>query len=83
MQGKLVHGITQLGIKHQKPVIAICGTLDITQEEMKQLNLVAAFSIINKPMTLEEASRDAYKLTSDTAYQIGRLYESWKGKEMN
>jgi glycerate kinase len=72
LQGKLIWGITELCLKYNKPVIAICGTLAIGPEDLKKLNLNSAFSILSGPMTLEEATKNAYNLVADTAFQIAR-----------
>jgi glycerate kinase len=72
LHGKLISGIAQLGHKHNKPVVGMCGTLALDHQQVMDLKLTAAFSIINRPMTLEEASREAFVLLSDTAYQVGR-----------
>jgi glycerate kinase len=72
LKGKLIHGITSLSLRYKKPVIAICGTLALNPEQMKDLGLLSAFSIINRPMSLEEASENAFGLTSDIAYQLGQ-----------
>jgi len=73
LHGKLIHGITQLSTKYQKPVIAICGTLDLNSQEIEQLKLRATFSILNRPMLLEEASQQTSELLQETAANLGRL----------
>ena len=55
LNGKLVYGIIQLCMKHNKPVIAFRGTLDIKMQQLQQTGLIAAFSIIDSPMQLEAA----------------------------
>jgi glycerate 2-kinase len=43
--GKLVDVVTKLCAKHQKPVIALCGTLEASEACLKANGLTAAFSI--------------------------------------
>jgi len=71
--GKLVDAVAQLCIKNKKQVIALCGTLDISQESVKANGLTAAFSIINKPMNIDEAFKNAFLLLNEGAYAIANL----------
>jgi glycerate kinase len=50
MQGKLVQGVVSRAGK--TPVIALCGRLSLTQEQVKQMGLKAAYSInpVEKPL---------------------------------
>lgn len=73
LQGKLVAGIAELGRQSGKKVIAICGTLDLTLTELQQTGLTAAFSILPRPMPLEEALQNGASFLLDTAYNIGCL----------
>lgn len=73
MNGKLVDAVTKLCLKHQKPVIALCGTLALPADALKASGLTAAFSIVNAPMSIDDAIENAYLLLTETAYNIGRL----------
>ncbi len=73
LQGKLIQGITELCAKHRKPVIAFCGALELTSEEMERLGLRAAFSIMNKPLTLPQALEQAERLLQEAAFNVGQL----------
>lgn len=71
--GKLVDAVTRLCAKHHVPVIALCGTLALTAEQLKHTGLLTAFSIVNKPMPLEEAMKNAFTHLRDRAYAVGCL----------
>lgn len=73
LEGKLVAGIAAMGRQFGKPVLAVCGTLDLSVDEWKGMGIRSAFSIVNRPMSLEEAQRDAAALLEETAYSIGKL----------
>lgn len=71
--GKLVHAVTKLCMQHNKSVIAFCGTLDTNPEVLKQNGLTAAFSVLNAPLSLEHAMKNAFSLLVDSAYNVGCL----------
>lgn len=73
LQGKLIAGITGLANRYNKPVIGVCGALELPPSQQKDLGLQAAFSILNKPMNLQQAYEDAFTLLVQTAFNIGRL----------
>jgi glycerate kinase len=73
LQGKLVFAVAELCRKHNKPLIAVCGTLQIGLDQLKQCGITAAFSIINKPMDLDEAFAHAKSLLEDTSYNLAQL----------
>ncbi|HMP26108.1 MAG TPA: glycerate kinase [Saprospiraceae bacterium] len=68
LHGKLISGV----VKHAGniPVIALCGTLQATPVDIKQLGLQAAFSILNRPMLLPEALSETATLLEQTAQQV-------------
>lgn len=71
--GKLVHAVTKLCSKHNKPVVALCGALDLSAEATRSNGLTAAFSIMNAPMPVEQAMKNAFTLLRETAYNVGCL----------
>jgi glycerate 2-kinase len=75
LHGKLIAGIAALGRQFNKPVLAICGSLDLSPADWRSMGITAAFSIVNRPMALEEAQRNAAALLEEAAYGIGRLLE--------
>jgi glycerate 2-kinase len=76
MEGKLLYSIAALCRKYNKPLIAICGTLDITPQQVKEAGFTAALSIINKPMPPKEAFTNAATLLEETSFYVGRIIES-------
>jgi glycerate kinase len=79
LNGKLVAAVTKLCHKHQKPVIALCGIVDLPPERWQECGLSAAFSIVNKPMKLEEAMLNAAALLSESAFAVGNLLKGSVG----
>ena len=73
LQGKLVAGIAALGRRYNKTVLAICGTLELPPDALREIGITAAFSIVNRPMTLEAALSRAPDLLQDMAFNIGGL----------
>lgn len=73
LQGKLVHGISSLCHKHNKPLIAFCGVLELSTAQLKEAGITAAFSIVNRPMSVTEAKENAAHLLSETSYSVAAL----------
>jgi glycerate kinase len=76
LNGKVVQGVAGLSSRYGKPVIAICGTLDIGIEVIRQSGLTAAFSIINKPIDLSTAMANAEPLLVQAAFNIGNFFKT-------
>jgi glycerate kinase len=70
LHGKLIKGITEKARVHGIPVIALCGTLLATPQEIQQLGLQAAFSILHRPLTLATALVETPTLLEQTAFNI-------------
>lgn len=75
LHGKVVTGIAELAHKHHKQVIALCGSLELAPEILEQAGLDAAFSIVNKPMSLEDALNQTSSLLENAAFSIGKLLQ--------
>jgi glycerate kinase len=73
LNGKVLAGVARLCIKHKKPLIAFCGTLDLTSEQLKDSGITSVFSIVNSPMPLSEAYENAFELLSETSVNLGKL----------
>ncbi len=67
-QGKLISGVVRRA--QPVPVIALCGALLATPEEIAQIGLQAAFSILNRPMSLETALSETAALLERTAFNV-------------
>ena len=77
LQGKLIAGIANAAQQKHIPVVALCGTLFISPEEVQSVGLSYATSILNRPMTLDEAIAYAHKGVSDSTYQLTKLFRSF------
>jgi glycerate kinase len=71
LQGKLVAGIAALGREYNKPVLAVCGTLELSPAELQTLGIAAAFPLMTEDMTLEYALQHAETLLAETSFRIG------------
>jgi glycerate kinase len=77
-RGKLIHGICRRASRAGVPVIALCGTLDASPADLEKIGLQAAFSIINKPLALEEALKNTADLLEKTAFSVAKsLQLAW------
>lgn len=71
--GKTIAGVTKAAAKQNIPVIALAGSVDISAINMQKLGVIAAFSICDRPMSLQEAMASTEKLLARTAEQIVRV----------
>lgn len=78
LQGKLIAGIAQAAQQNGIPVFALCGTLLLSPEEVQRIGLIYATSILNRPMTLNEAIAYAHQGVSDSAHQLTKLFLSFQ-----
>ena len=72
--GKTVYGVIKAAKLQGIPVIGICGSIGDGVEELYSKGLTAVFSIINRPMTLQEAMEHADELLTSTAENIMRIF---------
>ncbi len=70
-QGKLISGL----VTHCSPqkVIALCGAMETSISSIKDMGLLAAFSIAQGPCSLAEALAQTAKHLEITAFQVGQL----------
>jgi glycerate kinase len=73
MFGKVPFGIGQLAKKWDKPVLCISGSLGAGYEKLYDIGITALFSIVNKPMTLDEAINRGQELLVQETENIFRL----------
>ncbi len=81
LQGKTILGIAALAKEYHVPVIAITGKIGDNIDEIYKLGITSIFSIVNKPMKLEEAINDVeYLIQSciETIIRTIKLYQSDK-----
>lgn len=79
MDAQTLHGKTPMGVAKIAqaagvPVIAIAGSLGEGYQALYQTGIVAAFSLVSGPSTLEHACANARQLLSDRAQDILRLW---------
>ena len=71
--GKTAFGVAQLAKNHKKPVILVAGTIAEGAEVLYSMGVSAMMSVINKPMTLEEALKTTPHLLENTGESIARM----------
>jgi glycerate 2-kinase len=76
--GKTAFGISQLAKKYNIPVIAVAGTIDDKADVLYTKGIDAMISIIDKPLSLEEACKITPELLEKTGERIGRLLKIGK-----
>jgi len=76
--GKLIDGLNKLAARHHTPVIAVCGTLADAKALRKQKNILYAVSILNAPMTLEDALKNTKPLLLEQGELLGELLKKIK-----
>jgi glycerate kinase len=72
--GKTPVGVSRLAQKLGIPTIALTGTVGEGIEALKEHGILAMLSIINRPMDLESALREAPELLEQTAEQVMKIY---------
>lgn len=78
LQGKLIAGITEKAQEHGIPVAALCGTLDVSPEDLRTLGIIYAASVLNRPLTLQEALASAYESLQQATFHLVRLFQARK-----
>lgn len=71
--GKLIQGICRKAQSQHIPVVALCGTLQASPEDIHKVGLQAAFSIIPRPVLLAEALEQTAELLERTAEHLGNV----------
>ncbi len=71
LDGKGPLGVAKLAAARGIPTIAIVGGLNIDDRDLHEAGVQAAFSIVDKPMPLEEALAQAEDLTRRAALRLG------------
>jgi glycerate kinase len=71
--GKTPFGVARMARAHNKPVIAVAGTLGEGAETLYDMGFDAILSILEAPITLEEAIEKTPILLEKTGMRIGKL----------
>lgn len=74
--GKTIFGIARHAALYKVPVIAIAGTIENGAKIMHQYNISSMFSIINRPLLLDDAIRNSYKLIESLSEELGYLIKA-------
>ncbi len=74
LSGKVIRGLTQLAEPLRVPVVAFCGTLDLSPEQSRTLGLHFAQSILTGPTDLSTALQQAPTLLSEAAERFGQFW---------
>ncbi|MFD7524436.1 glycerate kinase [Paenibacillus chitinolyticus] len=72
--GKTPAGVAGLAAKHGVPAVVLAGSVGEGIEELYGQGVTAVFSLVNGPMTLEEAMRRTPELLEQTAAQVIRVF---------
>lgn len=75
LYGKTPAGVAVIASAAGVPVVAIAGTLGVGYQRLRDIGIVAAFSITSGPMTLESACSDAATLLRDRASDLVQLWK--------
>jgi len=73
LSGKVIKGVSEQARSKQIPTIALCGAVHLSQEELKELGILAAFSIVPGPCSLEEAFKNSERWIVDRAESIVKI----------
>lgn len=73
--GKVPVGLAKVAKKYEVPVVCISGSMGKGFEEVYRYGIDSVFSIVNRPMLLDEAMSRSGELLSDTAYSLMRLFK--------
>lgn len=71
--GKTPYGVAKIAKKYNKPVIAVSGGIGKAADELYYKGFDSIFSIVDKPMTLEEAIENSGSLVEAAAERIMRV----------
>lgn len=74
LDGKLLKGIADRANQVNVPVVALCGTLDLDPTDIDALGLRAAFSVLTRPQSLDEAVETAYTDVLRATFAVCRLF---------
>ncbi|MFC0211980.1 glycerate kinase [Paenibacillus chartarius] len=71
--GKAPFGVAKAAQQAGAPVVLISGSIGAGIEALYEHGVVSVFSIVNRPMPLEQAMNNAYGLLADCAERVVRL----------
>lgn len=74
--GKTPMGVAQMANKRNVSTVILAGSVEGNIQSLYQYGVIGAYSIINKPMNLDEAIKNASVLLEKIAEQVCRTYFS-------
>lgn len=74
LSGKVVKGLADYCRKSNVPLAVVCGTLQITPEQVRAAGMTYAVSVLNRPMDLSVAQKEAFDLVKDATFHLVRLF---------
>lgn len=73
-RGKVIAGVAKQARARNIPVVALAGSVEAgAEEELRDLGLSVALSIVQHPLPVETAMADGYRLLMEAAERVGRL----------
>ncbi|TWT01886.1 glycerate kinase [Planomicrobium sp. CPCC 101079] len=78
LDGKLITGITKAAGNAGVPVVALAGSQALSSEQVAEIGLVAAFSIVSGPCTVQEAMAKAEPLITEKTIAVMNLLKLFK-----
>lgn len=79
LSGKTISGVIRSAKKQNVPVAAFCGSVDVNIDEMHQMGLDYAVSILNQIGNLEEAKARTVENLKLSSYNFANLVKLGKG----
>ncbi|MER1985376.1 MAG: glycerate kinase [Solibacillus sp.] len=74
LSGKVIAGVAHCAKTYQVPVLAVAGAVELNSQQLQQLGITAAFSIVQGPCTTEQALEQTPKWLHERVKQIMQLY---------
>ena len=71
--GKTVQGVCAKAKERHTPVVALCGAVEAGAQELADMGLLAAFSVLRQPGSLPEALLRAREDLEAAAWNLGRV----------
>ncbi|MGI2328102.1 glycerate kinase [Planococcus sp. YIM B11945] len=75
LDGKLITGITKAAAKEGVPVIALCGSQNLSAEQVSEIGLLSAFSIVSGPCTVKQAMENADRLATEKTIAVMNVFK--------
>ncbi|MCF2502946.1 glycerate kinase [Dyadobacter sp. CY107] len=76
LSGKVVKGLADFCNINNVPLAVVCGTLQITPQQVRNAGITYAVSVLNRPMDLDQAQAEAFGLVKDATFHLVRLFFS-------